>query len=352
MDERDIFFFNSKKIEKDRPSSKLQAEPQKPNAAQTEVIISRPTTEVDYRTNNPYIGLAIILNHKHMRGQSIRKGTEKDSEDITASLENYGFEVRTYNDLKIKQISTLLDSVATEDHSQHDCFVLVVMTHGDRGRICAADDFYSTEKLWEPFLGTNCPTLLGKPKLFFVQACRGKRVDQPVLSRLMMRSNFDAIPEFSNFSEPIYTTYAIPSTADILVMYSTFEDYYSFRHSESGSWFIQSLCSILNEAAMDVKSKTEGVELLRLLTAVNRKVAYEYQSYHLKAQFDQKKEMPNFMSTLTKMFYLKVKPKKAAAQIEVKADTETDDVGDEEKLNRIFNLDVEYSLIKGPVQFI
>ncbi|XP_069961871.1 caspase-7 isoform X2 [Bactrocera oleae] len=289
MDERDISIFGSKKKDKSKSSQNLQAEPKIPKVSQNDKIISRPTTEVDYRTDNPYIGLAIVLNHKNIKGQKTRNGAEKDCKDITASLENYGFDVRVYNDLKKKKISTLLNSVATEDHSQYDCFVLVVMTHGDKGKVCAADDFYSTEELWEPLLGDNCPTLL---------------------------------------------------------------DYYSFRNSVSGAWFIQSLCSILNEAAESKEAQTDGVELLRLLTAVNRKVAYEYQSYSDNELINEKKEMPNFMSTLTKTFYLRVKPKNADAKInDFPDDDEEKDF--ETKLDRIFNMNTEYSsLSSGPQHYI
>ncbi|XP_067618381.1 caspase-3-like [Eurosta solidaginis] len=349
MDERDIFFFGSKKIKKKTTATNLQRDPQHFKESKPQVIISRPTAEVDYGTDNPHVGLAIVLNQKYVKGQTVRKGTEKDGTDIKASLENYGFEVRVYNDLTRNKISQLLKSVAAEDHSQFDCFVLVAMTHGDKGKIGAADEFYSTEELWEPLLGEKCPTLLGKPKIFFIQACRGKRVDEPVMMRIALRSAFSSRSESYE-----HATYAIPSTADLLVMYSTFEDYYSFRNSVTGSWFIQSLCSILNESAKAEEAETEGVEFFRLLTAVNRKVAYEYQSYHTSELYDQKKEMPNFMSTLTKTFYLKRKHKKVNPTInaipEVEGDKDEDDKNkdgkDEDdkyendtfkKIDRIFN---------------
>ncbi|XP_011193341.2 caspase-3 [Zeugodacus cucurbitae] len=350
MDEQDISFFGSKKKDKSKSTQNLEAVPEKPKTSQDAKIISRPTTEVDYRTDNPHIGLAIVLNHKHIKGQTIRNGAEKDCNDITASLENYGFDVRVYNDLKKKKIATLLNTVATEDHSQYDCFVLVVMSHGDKGRICAADDFYSTEELWEPLLGDNCPSLLGKPKLFFIQACRGKRIQQPVL--IASRAAFQRAT-FEPASMPQPTTYAIPTTADILVMYSTFEDYYSFRNSVSGSWFIQSLCSILNEAAESSEAQADGVELLRLLTAVNRKVAYEYQSYSDNELINEKKEMPNFMSTLTKSFYLKVKPKSVDAKIEDDLPVLDGVIDLEERINRIFNMEAQYApLFSTPHQYI
>ena len=60
---------------------------------------------------------------------------------------------------------------------------------------------------------------------------------------------------------------------------------------------------MLEEAA----KSAEELELLSLLTAVNRKVAYDYESNDPDKKFHQMKEMPNFVSTLTKTF--KFKPK-------------------------------------------
>lgn len=84
-------------------------------------------------------------------------------------------------------------------------------------------------------------------------------------------------------------------------------EYYSFRNVENGSWFIQSLCDVFIAAARKPEAYDKGSDLLRLLTAVNRKVAYEYQSLAKVEVLNQMKEMPNFLSTLTKTFYLKVK---------------------------------------------
>lgn len=76
---------------------------------------------------------------------------------------NYNFPVF------IKQILLIVLSVAKEDHTENDCFVLVVMSHGAEGRIFASDMSYPVERLWQPFLGENCNSLVNKPKVFFVQ---------------------------------------------------------------------------------------------------------------------------------------------------------------------------------------
>lgn len=60
-------------------------------------------------------------------------------------------------------------TVAKEDHTDSDCLVVVVMTHGESGILYTHDSKYTVETLWNPFAGTKCPTLIGKPKLFFIQ---------------------------------------------------------------------------------------------------------------------------------------------------------------------------------------
>jgi caspase-like apoptosis-related cysteine protease len=59
--------------------------------------------------------------------------------------------------------------VAEEDHSDCDCFLLAVLSHGEMGFIYSRDTPYKPESLWKPFTADKCPTLAGKPKLFFFQ---------------------------------------------------------------------------------------------------------------------------------------------------------------------------------------
>jgi hypothetical protein len=56
------------------------------------------------------------------------------------------------------------------DHSDNDCFLLVMMSHGGSdGKIHSYDKEYIAQELWENFIGTNCESLIGKPKFFFIQ---------------------------------------------------------------------------------------------------------------------------------------------------------------------------------------
>ncbi|XP_055852221.1 caspase-1 [Episyrphus balteatus] len=311
MDETDISvlrFGKKKDKEKDKEPADNQEYDEVDGMAVEEIkgpIRSIATRDVNYNTNNENIGIALIFNHKEIRNQEPRKGTERDRDRVKSMLKQYGFDVRTFDDLTFEKLNGQLKDVAREDHSKNDCLVVVVMSHGVEGKVYAKDMTYPVERLWTPFLGENCKSLINKPKLFFIQACRGNQLERPVTyetERVTPMSRFASAPDESQ-----KITYAIPNTADLLVFYSTFEGYYSFRNVENGSWFIQALCQTFEEA---LKNNDErGTELFQLLTTINRKVAYEYQSMTRQEATNEMKEMPNFLSTLTKMFYLRVKRK-------------------------------------------
>jgi caspase-like apoptosis-related cysteine protease len=66
-------------------------------------------------------------------------------------------------------LNVFLFLAARSDHSDCDCFALAVLSHGEKGIIHSRDTAYKPESLWEPFTGDKCPSLAGKPKLFFLQ---------------------------------------------------------------------------------------------------------------------------------------------------------------------------------------
>ena len=48
-------------------------------------------------------------------------------------------------------------------------FLVVILSHGKEGHLFSYDTQYPTHTVWENFTGDNCQTLVGKPKLFFIQ---------------------------------------------------------------------------------------------------------------------------------------------------------------------------------------
>lgn len=98
---------------------------------------------------------------------------------------------------------------AEMDYSDYDCLLVTVLSHGEQGIIYARDAPYKPEdKLWGRFTGDKCITLAGKPKLFFIQACQGDRLDGGVQLTTQVDSGSSS-------------SYKIPIHADFLIAYST-----------------------------------------------------------------------------------------------------------------------------------
>lgn len=108
----------------------------------------------------------------------------------------------------IRQI--IVFTVADMDHSDHDCLVIIVLSHGEQHLLYAHDNSYKADLLWNHFTGDKCPTLAGKPKLFFIQACQGDKLDPGIT--LKERTETDGLP---------VNTFRIPTQADFMIAYST-----------------------------------------------------------------------------------------------------------------------------------
>lgn len=60
--------------------------------------------------------------------------------------------------------------VRREDHSDADCLVIAIMTHGEKNSIYLSDgSLIPVNSVWEEFEANACPTLAGKPKIFIIQ---------------------------------------------------------------------------------------------------------------------------------------------------------------------------------------
>jgi caspase 7 len=118
------------------------------------------------------------------------------------------------------------------NHTDNDCLVFVVMTHGKPNRLVARDCDYKLKELWEPFVGDNCRSLIGKPKLFFLQACRGSKRDNGSMAKRVMP---DAVDEETVQTSPII--FAIPTMADVLIMYATFDGNLKYNNQNRLNWF-------------------------------------------------------------------------------------------------------------------
>lgn len=76
-------------------------------------------------------------------------------------------------------ISYLYDGAEQlETENNAECVVLIIMSHGGGNRVYGVDSIpVELKTLIDVFSSVNCPSLHGKPRLVFVQACRsGKKL--------------------------------------------------------------------------------------------------------------------------------------------------------------------------------
>nr|XP_033799428.1 caspase-7 isoform X2 [Geotrypetes seraphini] len=177
-------------------------------------------------------------------------------------------------------------TAAEENHNDCACFACIFLSHGEEGFIYGTDGPMCIKKLTTMFRGDRCKTLVGKPKLFFIQACRGSEFDEGIQADSANHSlETDASPR-----------HKIPIEADFLFAYSTVPGYYSWRNPGNGSWFVQALCQVLSTYGRQL-------EVLQMLTRVNYLVANNFESWSEDSRFCAKKQIPCVVSMLTKELY-------------------------------------------------
>ncbi|CAB1328261.1 unnamed protein product, partial [Coregonus sp. 'balchen'] len=199
----------------------------------------------EYSLSYASIGQCIIINNKNFdrrTGMNVRNGTDVDAGNVMKVFGKLGYKVKVYNDQTVDQIKHVLTTASKEDHSRSASFVCVLLSHGDHGVFFGTDASIELKSLTSLFRGDRCNSLVGKPKLFFIQACRGTDLDGGI--------------EADSSSDGSSTR--IPVEADFLYAYSTAPE----------------------------------LEVQHILTRVNHKVATEFESVSNSPGFDAKKQIP------------------------------------------------------------
>lgn len=253
----------------------------------------RLTTEInslDYNMNHKRRGYCIIFDIEHFhpsRRLPKRNGSQVDATGLYNIFRSMSFEVIIFKDLTAKEIRYQLDHYSKKDHTNNDCFACCILTHGEHGQLWGSDAKFPVDMLFNFFLGDNCPTLVGKPKMFFVQACQGERLDHGV--SVIGADSLDSAAFFK-----------IPNHADFLIAYSTLPGFYSWRNTQEGSWFMQAVIRVFNDYH-------NNLDVLSMLTIVNHRVAFFKCSNATTEEFNNKKQVPCITSMLTRRVFLRPK---------------------------------------------
>ncbi|XP_034472874.1 caspase-like [Drosophila innubila] len=258
--------------------------PRKCDAKGNREIVARMVTRRDdpeYKMSHKYRGSALIFSHESFDKLEPRSEANVDYENLKKVLDQLDFEVKPYKDLSYEEVRKKIAKAAGKDHTDHDCILVAILTQGESDMVWAKDKCYKVDDIWSAFTPDKCPTLAGKPKIFFVQATQAKLLRDPGF-RLQHKGETQTDGDSAS-------NYKIPLYADFLVAFSSIPEYCSWSDSERGSWFIKSLCEELSKSA-------KSLDLLMLLTFVAQRVAVDFETYD-----EGHKQITCTMSTLTRI---------------------------------------------------
>ncbi|XP_047117725.1 caspase-7-like isoform X1 [Schistocerca piceifrons] len=325
------------------PGIQIPAPPQSTQPEDVVPIRGVSGEDEEYPMGNQERGIALILNHEFFELDflSNRECTEIDRNALMRAFTTLGFEVRCCNDLTFSQIRQQLRRVAEEDHV--NCVAVAVLSHGGANNVLfAKDQEYHVSDLLEPFSPAQCPRLVGKPKLFFIQASRvlmAVTVTSPALLRHKEKTSYHTPPvqasgtdfsvnpllESSFLMSPLSLAWRprvryyrnistsmereasesgifrgpVNTYGDVLISYSTSEGSQSFRNLQNGAWYVQTLC-----AQLEAHGRTK--DLVSLLADVNRIVSEQFRSHipH-NPELHNKIQEPCFTSSLKRRLYFR-----------------------------------------------
>lgn len=260
------------------------------------------TADKVYRMKSKPRGYCVIFNNfdfskarknvPKLHSIKDRDGTDLDEEALRNTFSELHFEVVPCKDVTAKQICEILKKYQCMDHSDKDCFICCILSHGDKGIIYGCDGQEAPiYELTSYFTGLKCPSLAGKPKIFFIQACQGDNFQKGIVVETDSEEK-DAYLEMDS-----YQRRNIPDEADFLLGMATVNNCVSYRETGRGTWYIQSLCQSLRERC------PRGDDILTILTEVNFEVSSKDAVIKYSKDKNIVKQMPQPTFTLRKKLY-------------------------------------------------
>lgn len=241
----------------------------------------------------PSHGLALVIaNEKFAPSANLAKRvcTPYDNQRLKITLTELGYRVVFRHNQTGKQMNELFKTIKQngpgELHikEEDDSFICVISSHGDWDRVKNTDIIYGYDRgtlylqdsAYENLGADVCKHLKGKPKLFFVQACRGPQhgqiaadssIEVQVPPRLPRESDFlfsfSTAPHTKSFrfdpNRPAPEGEPIDLTGD--------ENYEGYK---IGSFYITELCFALHQYGRKVDLMNMVLTVHQMLQAAER----------------------------------------------------------------------------------
>ncbi|XP_048834103.1 caspase-8 isoform X2 [Brienomyrus brachyistius] len=240
-------------------------------------------------------GKCVIFNNENFTSANLRRrnGSQKDAVRLREVFEWLGFEVDTVQDQSAKEMRDHLRRFGQQAGGQ--CFVCCVLSHGTQQGVYGRDGkMLGLAEILQPFRGARCRALNGRPKVFFIQACQGTHMQEAAPAGC----DVDLMEvETESAGGPGDT---IPCDADFLVGMATVQDCVSLRDPKEGSWYIQTLCRMLEQWC------PRGEDILTILTRVNGEVSRMEATMRHNGEVCLARQIPEPKYTLRKRLVFKV----------------------------------------------
>jgi hypothetical protein len=191
-----------------------------------------------YQTHSKKRGEVLIINNIMFEDKGYRQGAKVDHARLEKMFKEMGFRVTVERDLKKSTMESKVKSFSKRSSLfSADISIVIVMSHGTRNETLGGTEVFGidekgilVEDLLHNFTEANCKAMVGKPKIFIFQCCRGD-------NEQFVQSDSTRTP-------------AVESVlADALIAYSTLPGFVSHRDPVHGTWYITTLCEVFSEHA-------------------------------------------------------------------------------------------------------
>ncbi|XP_027962192.1 caspase-2 isoform X3 [Eumetopias jubatus] len=314
-----------------------------------------------YRLQSRPRGLALVLSNVHFTGEKdleFRSGGDVDHSTLVTLFKLLGYKVHVLLDQTAQEMQEKLQNFAQlPAHRVTDSCIVALLSHGVEGGIYGVDGrLLQLQEVFRLFDNASCPNLQNKPKMFFIQACRGDETDRGVDQQDGKNHTGSSECEESDASREELLKTRLPTCSDMICGYACLRGIRSsqrevrrgdahlpslppppgslkgegtgcrrsrvwvvqpcelcrdlhtvgdsvlvagtaaMRNTKRGSWYIEALTQVFSERACDM-------HVADMLVKVNALIK-EREGYAPGTEFHRCKEMSEYCSTLCRHLYL------------------------------------------------
>ncbi|XP_066472678.1 caspase-2 [Tiliqua scincoides] len=245
-------------------------------------------------------GLALILSNVNFSSETdleFRSGGDVDYVALDTLFGQLGYQVILRHDRTAQEMQEELEHFSKHPaHRNVDSCIVSLLSHGIEGGVYGVDGkLLQLQEIFRLFDNANCPSLQNKPKMFFIQACRGDETDRGVdqVDGNERATSPGCEESDANKENP---KLRLPSCSDMICGYACLKGTAAMRNTKRGSWYIEALTAVFAE-------DSRNTHVADLLVKVNRLIKHR-EGHAPGTEFHRCKEMSEYCSTLCRNLYL------------------------------------------------